>query len=377
MALETRLKRWVEAGLLDEPQAQRIIEFEKGHERPLFLYAIAGLGSLAVAIGIVSIIAANWDSIPGRVKIATNLLLLVSGGVLRARYAERWPVWLRDASLLVLYGFTMGSIALIGQVYQLGGTAREAMAMWSLLTLPLMTLGHSGFVAVVWSIGLQATCATWLYWLGEYPIHQEGWALALASAVPWAWLTLGHSSWLSRLRPAYASVFTTFGWIELVLCASIGTHAFYNDTRYEPWNALWVSFGLGAIVVAWLWPTLSRMLGGKTTRLLPLTALLLMYVPARVSAGHWGVLAALTFIGLWLVIAISAHRAGLLNVLNLATAVIGVRIVVVYFEVFGSLLNTGLGLVTGGLLTLLLVWAWWRKKRDFKKQFAITTGRSS
>jgi hypothetical protein len=29
-----------------------------------------------------------------------------------------------------------------------------------------------------------------------------------------------------------------------------------------------------------------------------------------------------------------------------------------YFEVFGSMMNTGLGLLTGGILTVLLAWFW-------------------
>jgi uncharacterized membrane protein len=41
---------------------------------------------------------------------------------------------------------------------------------------------------------------------------------------------------------------------------------------------------------------------------------------------------------------------------------------IVYFEVFGSLLDTGLGLVTGGLLTLLLIWFWARKRREFDRE---------
>ena len=64
----------------------------------------------------------------------------------------------------------------------------------------------------------------------------------------------------------------------------------------------------------------------------------------------------------------TAHQAGLINTLNFATAVIGIRILIVYFEVFGSLLGTGVGLVTGGVLTLGLVWLWVRKRRAFARE---------
>jgi uncharacterized membrane protein len=98
------------------------------------------------------------------------------------------------------------------------------------------------------------------------------------------------------------------------------------------------------------------------------TCLLLAYVPLVISPGDMDLVAALTFIGLWVLVAYTAHQAGLLNLLNFATAVIGIRILIVYFEVFGSLLGTGVGLVTGGMLTLGMVWLWVRKRREFARE---------
>ena len=49
-------------------------------------------------------------------------------------------------------------------------------------------------------------------------------------------------------------------------------------------------------------------------------------------------------------------------------AVIGLRILAIYFEVFGTLLDTGLGLIIGGLVTLALVWLWTRKRQQFARE---------
>ena len=57
-----------------------------------------------------------------------------------------------------------------------------------------------------------------------------------------------------------------------------------------------------------------------------------------------------------------------MSLLNLATAVIGIRILIDYLEVFGSVLGTGVGLVTGGMLTLGMVWLWVRKRREFARE---------
>ena len=103
-------------------------------------------------------------------------------------------------------------------------------------------------------------------------------------------------------------------------------------------------------------------------RLLLVTCTALAHVPLFVSPGDLELAAAASFVGLWLLVAWTAHHARDPRMLNVATAMIGLRIVAIYFEVFGTLLDTGLGLVSGGLLTLGLVWLWTRKRRQFERE---------
>ena len=86
--------------------------------------------------------------------------------------------------------------------------------------------------------------------------------------------------------------------------------------------------------------------------------------------GKWPLVAALSFVIVFAGVAFMAHRKGRPALLHLATALIGLRLLVIYFEVFGSLLDTGVGLVLGGLLTLLLTWLWARKRRDFDRELS-------
>jgi uncharacterized membrane protein len=69
------------------------------------------------------------------------------------------------------------------------------------------------------------------------------------------------------------------------------------------------------------------------------------------------------FIGAWsgaAAIAASMHRRRLFD---FAAAVIAVRFIIVYFEVFGSLAATGLGLVTSGVVILGIAYLWYRFRR--------------
>jgi hypothetical protein len=73
-------------------------------------------------------------------------------------------------------------------------------------------------------------------------------------------------------------------------------------------------------------------------------------------------------IGWFALLAWASLQLGLLRAFNLLTAAIALRVLVVYFEVFHSLLNTGLGLIIGGLLTLAMAYVWRRKTRDLAQR---------
>lgn len=80
---ERRLAAWVDAGLIDEPAAARIRAWEAEHSRPLALWAVVGIGTLAIALGLISVVAANWDAIPAMVRLGLHFaLLLAAAGAL-------------------------------------------------------------------------------------------------------------------------------------------------------------------------------------------------------------------------------------------------------------------------------------------------------
>ncbi len=59
MKLDKKLEAWKQAGLIDADAAEGIRTFEAGSNRPILLWAMGGVGALAIALGFVSIVAAN------------------------------------------------------------------------------------------------------------------------------------------------------------------------------------------------------------------------------------------------------------------------------------------------------------------------------
>ena len=93
MALDRRLAKWLEAGVIDAATRDRIAAYERDHDRPMLLYAVGGLGALTIGIGLVSIIAANWAAIGREAKLGADLLVgagLAGGLYWSVSRARRW-----------------------------------------------------------------------------------------------------------------------------------------------------------------------------------------------------------------------------------------------------------------------------------------------
>jgi len=82
------------------------------------------------------------------------------------------------------------------------------------------------------------------------------------------------------------------------------------------------------------------------------------------------------------ILAWAALKIGSITLFNMMTALISLRILIIYFEVFGSMLETGLGLIIMGVLTLSLAWLWLKKSSKLAaklttKQAINSTGNTS
>src|SRR5215467_6195211 len=118
----------------------RIGAWEATHRRPLWLWALSGMGALAIGLGVVAVVGANWEDIPGGVKLAADLLLTGLCAVLVFVAWRRDRAWPREIGALLLFGLVLASIALIGQVYQLQSDPWQALVLWLALCTPFLAL---------------------------------------------------------------------------------------------------------------------------------------------------------------------------------------------------------------------------------------------
>lgn len=375
MYLDRKLAEWQEAGVLSAEEVAKIVAYEDQEARPYLLYAIGGLGALTIALGVLAIIASNWESIPGGVKLAIDVGLAIGLAIGVVVVDKRGAMWLRETLIALYWGYVLASIGLISQVYHLGGATWQALLTWTLLTFPLVTRGHSGGLASAWVLALHATYFMALEPLADAGVGSEGLVVGLVGLAPLLCLVVATSAGVARARPEFQRVFLSFGWIGALGMASVATFAWYGDgVPSEQTGGVVVGASVATALVAILIFRAERLIAARGV--LPLRVLLglllvLGYGPLLVGTRglDLGLVGALAFIGLWAVVAWVGYASQNARILNLATAVIGIRLIAVYFEVFGSLMDTGLGLVTGGLLTVGLTYLWARKRREISGRF--------
>jgi uncharacterized membrane protein len=379
MNLGRRLAAWERAGVIDAETRSRIERFEQGRLRPVLLYALGGLGALTVGIGLISVVAANWDQIGKVAKLGLDLVLGAGLGAALYVTASRGRGWQTDVLAGIYYAFVLASLALVGQIYQLGTPTYQALLVWSLTTLPFMTLVRGRLLGIVWLAGLVCTDAFCIAEVLDSAGHARFWyppdlAVTAASVSALGFFAAASSGWLARERPDVSDGWRSVLVGSLFLTAFLTCFAFYDHfSQRECLRGGVLSTGVFLVGVERLLPRLfphssSRARFGMRA----LLALFFVVIVTGTAIEHHsmnavGGLLQLVMLGLaaWTTLELGHVRA-----FNAFTLAIATRILVVYFEVFGSMLDTGVGMITGGLLTLLLTWVWRTKSPALASRFA-------
>lgn len=157
--LEKELPSWVKEGLVSEGSAQALLqryEGEKASSRSSGM-AFSLLGFALVGLGIISILAYNWDEL-GHVERTLLAVLLLAGAQVFAFWVRRYrfdDAALREGSGIFWFLMTGASLAIIGQTYHLGGSMLDFLSMWLLLGFGiawvLLSSGAAFFQIVLWT----------------------------------------------------------------------------------------------------------------------------------------------------------------------------------------------------------------------------------
>lgn len=326
--------------------------------------------------GLVSVIAANWEDIPGQVRLAAHFALIAGAlGALfwrEERLAAASP-WAVEALLFVTAALGLTFFGHIGQVYQTSSPLWQPLAAWLVLFAPLLMMSGRGWPAAATLMGGMIWCV-WDY-LASFDNFLFG---MRENAPPMAWLALvtalpvlfaplaawqrGRSArpdfWrrLEQLALAYA-----VGGASLA-CTMASAGGF--DEGPTPFDLGPMALRGAVGVIAGLGVMVARAgISGRMSGVIIAAAGLAL--PLAWSANDLTVPAAALFMVLWVGIAAAALAAHWRGVFQMAVGVIALRLIILSFELAGDLLASGFGLILSGFMILGVAWAAVRVSKTF------------
>lgn len=146
------------------------------------------MGSLLVGMGLVLIIAHNWDVLPKFVKLAFALLPLLVGqlicGYLLLKKSTS-VAWREGASVFIVFAVAT-AISIVSQIYNIEGNFGNFLFVWMLLTLPILYVMQSSAASLLFWIGITWYACEDGYFHFDRGIVYRYWLLALAG-LPFYW----------------------------------------------------------------------------------------------------------------------------------------------------------------------------------------------
>jgi uncharacterized membrane protein len=168
------LPELIEAGVVTQDEAERIRLYYQskslGNSGRLII-AFGILGALLIGMGILLLIAHNWDNFTKPVKISFALAPLLIGqlvcafALIKKNDNQTW----RESSALFLFFAIAASISIVSQVYHIHGTLEGFLLVWIILSIPIVYVMQSSMTSLL-VIGTATWYACEVSYFG-YPSH--------------------------------------------------------------------------------------------------------------------------------------------------------------------------------------------------------------
>lgn len=188
------LKRLLEAHVITEETAERIKEYYRDNKRnSVFTLStvLAIFASLLVSLGIILIIAHNWDELDKALKVAFAFIPLLTAQslCLYTLLQRRSNIAWKEGSSTFLFFSLGGCMALISQIYHIPGNLTEFVFTWMIFCLPAIYIMRSSVLSVLYLAGITYYALETGYWSGASGSSLWYWTM-LFLALPYYYVLL-------------------------------------------------------------------------------------------------------------------------------------------------------------------------------------------
>ena len=186
MGIKKDLEELLEAEVINSEVANQIQSYyeSKKNNSPNRLFVIFGvLGAILVGLGIILILAHNWDQLSRITKtiVAFMPLVLAQAFCGYALFKRTDSMAWREASSAFLFFMVGASISLISQIYNIPGSMGSFIFIWMLLCLPLLYVMRSSVASLLYLVGITYYASETGYFRVPYNDSYWYWPMFLAA----------------------------------------------------------------------------------------------------------------------------------------------------------------------------------------------------
>ena len=186
--IKVHLKELTEQEIISPAIADQIQSFYQSKNKPVESSVIAIfsiLGAALIGLGIILIVAHNWDDLSRPIKtfLAFLPMLIGQGLVGFTLFKKSDSLAWREGSATFLFFAVGGCIAMVSQIYNLEGELYSFLLTWLILTLPLIYVMRSSMVSLLFIGGITWYACLYRFNSPDEPIPWIYWGL-MAIATP-------------------------------------------------------------------------------------------------------------------------------------------------------------------------------------------------
>lgn len=151
--LHEQLPQWEREGLVtaENAEALRRRHVVDDSQPGLAQILMGTLGALLIGTGVIAVIGYNWDDFGRPVRLLFAFFPLLGSQLFSLwllRRGDAAAAWVRETAALLQSLAVGAAIALVSQIYHLGGDWPDFLFWWALLSLPLLWLLNASAVAL-------------------------------------------------------------------------------------------------------------------------------------------------------------------------------------------------------------------------------------
>ena len=240
---------------------------EKLHDENYWLMILAYFSAFLIGLGIIALVAANWEQIPNNVKLGGAIVLMIANAsavILSMKFKKNI---LTQVLCGVFAALIMAVIGLIGQIFQLRSDVSGACLLWALCAWPLFLITPR--LLWLWIpllfVGTKSF-AIYNTFARDVLISESGWSYTTAnficSLLVFYGLIFAYELWMLYAKPSNKTVerpLKFYCGTLLLSAAPLSCSPFITNVAFAqiPWSTIALS-SYGYILAAFLIYALNR-----------------------------------------------------------------------------------------------------------------------